>query len=99
MSGICDYGTRGTMHNGAAIVLKDSRDDLALLGFKLGLTENHRDKKLAGEEEEDYDDLGTSFDSIEDHFQQILSRCKSNVLMELMESFHGIKSNLMVSES
>jgi len=53
MSGICDYGTRGAMHNGAAIDLGDLRDDLVLSGFKLGLTEVHREKtNLAGEEED-----------------------------------------------
>jgi hypothetical protein len=104
MSGICNYGIRGAMHEGVAIDLRDLRDDLVLIGFKLGFTEDQQGSKNpsatpTGEEEEDSDELNTSFESIQSRFQQILSGCKSNVPMELMESFHGIKSNLMVGGS
>jgi hypothetical protein len=45
MGGVCDYGTRSAMHSSAAIDLRDLRDELVLIKFKVKKEEEQEVKK------------------------------------------------------
>jgi hypothetical protein len=160
MGGVCDYGTKSAMHASAAIDLRDLRDELVLIKFKVKKEEEQEVKKKkttngteqasgnddnysyvtseAGsvkgrksvkthfeapcdfeakddddgnsdsdsedeeerkEEEKKIEEHGNTFERIQQRYRQSLSGCKSNVPMPLSEAFHGLHSNLLVSES
>jgi len=104
IAGICNYGTRAHMHQVVTLDLRDLRDDMVLLRFKLKLDYQQQGKDPDGKTDDDEQDEGSTeldfdFESIRSRFLQTLSGCKSVVPMKLMEAFHGIKSNMMVSET
>ncbi len=136
MSGVCNYGTRAAMHASAAIDLRDLRDEIVLIKFKVKKEEldaaqlkqtsrrsfvttttsfamkaddndesssddesNEDTKKAIEEEEKQEQEHDNTFGRIQQRYRQSLSGCKSNVPMDLSEAFHGMHSNLLVSES
>jgi len=139
MSGVCNYGTRAAMHASAAIDLRDLRDHIVLIKFKVkkeaeqGIVASHYQhstrrgsfltaamtaggndngdsssddeeddeeaKKVKEEEEKQEQEHDNTFARIQQRYRQSLSGCKSNIPMGLSEAFHGLHSNLLVSES
>jgi len=105
MSGVCTYGTRAAMHESASRDLRDLRDDLILLKYKLKIIENLEDDlqdqaKVNGEDpKEVYRDEEESFSSYKQRFQQSTQGCKSNLPLELSEAFDGLRSSLLMSRS
>ena len=47
MSGVCNYGTRAAMHEAAAVDLRELRDHLLLLKYKLGYAESEEKSRMA----------------------------------------------------
>ena len=127
IAGVCNYGTRAAMHASAAIDLRDLRDEIVLIKFKVKKEEEQGiDQTILGEEStnrskmnQPNDDGGSddsedseneeedknerehdnTFGRIQQRYRQSLSGCKSNVPMALSEAFHGMHSNLLISES
>jgi len=115
MNGVCNYGTRAAMHDSTAIDLRDLRDDLVLLRYKLEQMEGDNKKKVHGDDGDDDDDdgddsndssdddddgsNGDTFEAIQTRFRQNLTGCKSTVPIGLSEAFQGLDSNLMVATS
>ena len=51
MAGVCNYGTRAAMHASAAIDLRDLRDEIVLIKFKVKKEEEQGiDQKILGDE-------------------------------------------------
>jgi len=57
------------------------------------------DEEERKEEEKKIKEHDNTFGRIQQRYRQSLSGCKSNVPMPLSEAFHGLHSNLLVSES
>ena len=102
MSANFKYGTRASMHEAVFEDLRNLRDDLVLLRFKL---EHQQHRKYTNtntsneKDEEENTDSDSEFEVIQIRLLQTLSGCKSVVPAALMEAFHGIKSNLFVNET
>jgi len=94
MSGVCEYGTRGAMHNGLAIDLRDLRDGVFLLQGKVTATMSSTNKEVDQDDEHDKE-----FATFQSRFQQSLSGCKSNVPLKLGEAFHSVQSKFAMIES
>jgi len=94
MSGVCEYGTRGAMHNGLAIDLRDLRDGVFLLGAKVTANFSSTNQEVDHDDENDKE-----FATFQSRFQQSLSGCKSNVPLKLGEAFHSVTSSLAMSKS
>jgi len=94
MSGVCEYGTRGAMHNGLAIDLRDLRDGTFLLRDKISANMTSTNQEVDHNDENDKE-----FETFQSRFQQSLSGCKSNVPLKLGEAFHSVTSSSAMAMS
>ncbi len=96
------YATRAAMHEAVAIDLRDLRSHLRILKCKEGgFTDQKGIQDLSEKEEEEFIEkdvegiiAGTSFESIQDKFEQTLNGCKSAIPVQILEAFSGIESTI-----
>ena len=103
MNGVCNYGTRAAMHDIVSMDLREMRDDLVLLRYKLDQRSDLSEKNGNDDNGFKVDKLNPrqveTFHSIETRFHQSLTGCKSTIPLPLSEAFEGVNSYIKISKT
>lgn len=99
MSSLARYESRALQHDTVAMDLREHRNNLRMMRYKLGFIENSPGtvaglQHYADEEDDTEEYEEGTFESIKDRYQQTLSGCKSPLPIQISEAFNGFESSL-----